>query len=83
MTSPLSSAPGQVAVITGGAGAIGTATAYPAIAASFKHAALLRAVIIPPGADPRPFQDRLRVGSRCVAWCCDVIMSGVPDGPGL
>ena len=23
----------------------------------------------------------LRVGSRCVAWCCDVIMSGVPGGP--
>jgi hypothetical protein len=35
MTSPLSSAPGRVAVITGGGDAIGTATAYPAIAASF------------------------------------------------
>ena len=33
------------------------------------------------GAFSRPFQDRLRVGSRCVAWCCDVIMSGVPGGP--
>jgi hypothetical protein len=29
---------------------------------------------------PRPFQDRLRVGSLRVAECCDLIMSGVLGG---